>query len=239
MKNLVFVLGALCVPFVVACGSGSSSGTARSSQASTAAQEGDSCGGFVANPQKCDESQNLYCKSNGVPDMPGTCTTCDGFGLLPHIAEVCADGSEGTAHWVAENGTCQVEVCPTDGNGNSSNSCQQPSDCTGLLPQMCEQCADGTSQCAHWDCNSGACQTTTCEDNGGPASVGDDGGTAGDDGGSGDDGGGNQCQAASDCTGFLPSTCEQCADGTSQCAHWDCNANACQITICEDNGGAQ
>jgi hypothetical protein len=235
MKNLVLVLGALCIPVLVACG-GKSAGTGSSSQASSAAQEGDKCGGFVAHPQQCDESANLYCKSNGVPDMPGTCTSCDGFGLLPHIAEICADGSEGTAHWVAKGRTCQVEVCPPSDNGNP-NACQQPSDCTGLLPQMCEQCADGTSQCAHWDCNSGACQTTTCEDNGGPASVGDDSGT-GDDGGSGDDGGGNQCQAASDCTGLLPSLCEQCADGSSQCAHWDCNANACQVTVCEDNGGA-
>jgi hypothetical protein len=38
--------------------------------------------------------------------------------------------------------------------------CQEAQNqCTGLLPQFCEVCADGTTQCAHWD---DQCNVVTC-----------------------------------------------------------------------------
>lgn len=178
----ILSLSTACLSAVVGCSSApANKGASNSSADTTIAEEGDSCGGFVAHPAQCDESANLYCKSNGVPDMPGTCTTCDGFGMLPHIAEVCADGSEQSAHWVAQNGTCVIQVCEANGGtaspgGGGSNSCQQASDCSGALPRNMVQCADGTFSGAQWDCVSGACQISYCDNNGGTASSGGNGG---------------------------------------------------------------
>lgn len=211
MKKLAFAIGAVLVPFAIACSSASPT-TSTSSAASSVGHEGDKCGGFVAHPRKCDEAQNLYCKSSGNPDMPGTCTSCDGFGALPHFVKVCQDGSEDSPHWAAHGRTCEMVVCSGDNPNPSGASCQDPTDCTGLLPHICEQCADGTSQCAHFDCNAGACQTVVCDDNGGPASVGDDGGS-GDDA-SGDDAGGDDggSQPAA-CNDFNPCPADQtCID---------------------------
>ncbi len=118
MKKLAFALGAIVVPFVFACSSAPR--TSSTSAASSLAQEGDRCGGFVAHPQQCDESQNLYCKYSHVPDVPGTCTSCNGFGRLPQFAKICQDGSEDSPHWVAQNGTCQMVVCPNDTGAQAS-----------------------------------------------------------------------------------------------------------------------
>ena len=168
MKKIAFVLTA-CLPSILACGGAD---TQSSKQAvGDIAEEGDRCGGFVAHPKQCDESANLYCKYSGVPDMPGTCTSCDQYAPAPlSPLTLCDDGNTYTAHWVAQNGACVIQTCP-DGNPGTTvgSQCQAASDCTGFLPQNCMQCADGTSQCAHWDCNAGSCVTVTCDDNGGPA----------------------------------------------------------------------
>jgi hypothetical protein len=112
--KLFFVF--LCLPaFALGCGSnpGDTKAPGSTKQADSSAQLGDRCGGFVANPRQCDTSANLYCKASRVPDMPGTCTSCDDYGALPRIAEVCADGNTYSAHWVASaSGGCSVEVCP-------------------------------------------------------------------------------------------------------------------------------
>jgi hypothetical protein len=168
-------LSLTCLASLVGCGSAPSDHGASNSAAVTVAEEGDSCGGFVAHPAQCDASANLYCKSNGVPDMPGTCTSCDGFGMLPHIAKVCADGTEASAHWVAKNGTCQIEVCPD--TTNSSGSCQQASDCSGALPRNMVQCADGSFGGAQWDCVQNACTISYCDNNGGAGTSGGGGGS--------------------------------------------------------------
>jgi hypothetical protein len=176
--TISLALSTACLSALVGCSSApANKGASSSSADTTIAEEGESCGGFVANPAQCDESANLYCKSNGVPDMPGTCTTCDGFGALPHIAEVCADGTEQSAHWVAQNGTCVIQVCEANGGtaspggGGGANSCQQPTDCSGLLPRNQVQCADGSFAGAQWDCVSGACQISYCDNNGGTATT--------------------------------------------------------------------
>jgi hypothetical protein len=229
--TISLALSTACLSALVGCSSApANKGASSSSADTTIAEEGDSCGGFVANPAQCDESANLYCKSSGVPDMPGTCTTCDGFGALPHIAEVCADGTEQSAHWVAQNGTCVIQVCEANGGtaspgGGGSNSCQQPTDCSGFLPRNQVQCADGTFAGAQWDCVSGACQISYCDNNGGTASSGGNGG------------GSNSCQQPTDCSGFLPRNEVQCADGSFAGAQWDCVSGACQISYCDNNGG--
>jgi len=43
---------------------------------------------------------------------------------------------------------------------------------------------------------------------------------------------GTQCSTAADCKGALPALCEQCANGSTACAHFECVAGACQTVIC-------
>jgi len=45
-------------------------------------------------------------------------------------------------------------------------------------------------------------------------------------------GGGNGCVTAGDCNGPLPAICQQCADGSMQCAHHACEGGQCTIEIC-------
>jgi hypothetical protein len=40
------------------------------------------------------------------------------------------------------------------------------------------------------------------------------------------------CTTSTDCTGSLPQLCEVCVDGASGCAHWECDAGACQTAYC-------
>jgi hypothetical protein len=42
----------------------------------------------------------------------------------------------------------------------------------------------------------------------------------------------NSCHADADCTGALPQFCRVCSDGSTECAHWSCVSNACEITSC-------
>ena len=43
----------------------------------------------------------------------------------------------------------------------------------------------------------------------------------------------NSCSSASDCSGGLPQFCRVCSDNTTECAHWSCVENTCQITSCD------
>jgi hypothetical protein len=76
--------------------------------------------------------------------------TCNG--ALPQICEVCSDGSKECAHWVVENGKCEVEICPAPTTPK----------CTGALPQICEVCSDGSKECAHWVVENGKCEVEIC-----------------------------------------------------------------------------
>ncbi len=40
------------------------------------------------------------------------------------------------------------------------------------------------------------------------------------------------CANASDCQGALPALCQQCPDGSSGCAHFECVAAKCEIAYC-------
>ncbi len=42
-----------------------------------------------------------------------------------------------------------------------------------------------------------------------------------------------KCTSAADCKGMLPKHCQVCGDAGSQCAHFVCEMNACQIVTCE------
>jgi len=44
----------------------------------------------------------------------------------------------------------------------SANVCSSAADCTGAVPALCQQCADGGSGCAHFTCFAGQCQVAYC-----------------------------------------------------------------------------
>jgi uncharacterized membrane protein YgcG len=121
-------------------------------------------------------------------------------GALPRTEERCADGTFSGASWACKSDTCEVTFCQGHTKpvpGTSAGTCNQPTDCTGFLPQNQEQCADGTFSGASWACDSNTCTISYCANDGGLASSSgssDGGGGGGDsDGGTasggGDDGG--------------------------------------------------
>ena len=123
---------------------------------------------------------------------------------------VCCDPALGC------NGTSSTGGS-TGGTG-SSGTCDpstQPAACPGGVASQCES---GTWVCCDPALGCGGSTTT--------------GGSTG-----GTGGGNGTCGQASDCTGILPQTCEICADGNQDCDHWDCVSSACQISICENDGG--
>ena len=46
---------------------------------------------------------------------------------------------------------------------SGASSCVAAVDCKGVLPALCQQCADGGTACAHFVCASGTCQVAVCE----------------------------------------------------------------------------
>jgi hypothetical protein len=167
-------------------------------QKNSAAQEGESCGGFTAHPKKC--ADGLICQANRhIPDAPGTCVvdpdagnactaSSDCSGILPQFCEQCSDGTTACAHFECVSNQCQIATCPAAPVANcraivecvqgkhwdatqcacvddqqTGGACSADSDCSGILPQFCQQCSDGTTSCAHWACVSGQCQTVTCQ----------------------------------------------------------------------------
>jgi hypothetical protein len=45
--------------------------------------------------------------------------------------------------------------------------CNTAADCGGALPDICLQCSDGTTQCAHHVCDQGQCTIAICPTSGG------------------------------------------------------------------------
>jgi hypothetical protein len=84
--------------------------------------------------------------------------------------------------------------------------------CKGALPQNCQVCGDGTTQCAHWVVQNKKCAIETC-----PSS-----GT-----------GSGTITSPSQCQGGLPQMCQVCSNGTSRCAHWAVKNGACAIEVCD------
>jgi hypothetical protein len=191
---------------------------------------------------KSHECKIEYCeKTTSTGAASDTCESAsDCTGLLPQSSELCQDGTSQSAQWDCKKKACVISYCSDDGGpatsgGGSSSTggngtCQSATDCTGLLPRSVQQCEDGTSQPAQWDCESNACVISYCDSDGGLATSGGSG--------SGSASGNGSCQSASDCTGFLPQSSELCQDGTSQSAQWDCESNACVISYCDNDGGS-
>jgi hypothetical protein len=96
---------------------------------------GGPCGGFTQDPCTC--APGSKCIPNRIPDIPGTCAVCDPVvcpagetwdgalcecvpgcltaadchGALPDLCKVCADGSDGCAHWACVDQACEIEFC--------------------------------------------------------------------------------------------------------------------------------
>ncbi len=102
---------------------------------------------------------------------------------------------------------------PTASTSAADTACTSSKECSGPLPQICETCPDGKTECAHWDCEEHECKIAICDE---PPDA---------------------CRVAADCKGPLPQLCQECADGKTECAHWDCERHECKIEICQDHGG--
>jgi hypothetical protein len=80
-------------------------------------------------------------------------------------------------------------------------------ECTGGLPDICEICPDGKSECAHWVVEHGKCEVQICA----PVAT---------------------TPPEPVCFGPLPDICERCDDGKTECAHWVVEHGKCEIQIC-------
>lgn len=91
---------------------------------------------------------------------------------------------------------------PGSGGGGSAG-CKSPGDCA--VPEICKQCADGSTQCAEAACVNGQCSTVF------PACGG---------------GGGSACTVGSDCVQY-GAPCTVCPGGTPACPKVECVNGEC------------
>ena len=143
------------------------------------------CGGFTRHPCRC--APGLSCVPNKIPDIPGTCEPArccpTGWGMYDCREENgrtglnCHNPALGCPSSLTCGGGCDFEVsgrcpvcdpipCPA-GEVFSRELCKcvgcaTAADCTGLLPQLCQVCADGSTGCAHWSCVANRCEIATC-----------------------------------------------------------------------------
>jgi hypothetical protein len=89
----------------------------------------------------------------------GSCEAAGGT-CVPLVPDACYIGSVGDATQYSCGGGVGVECCLPPA---ADNSCQDASDCQGLLPQFCRECADGSTSCAHFSCVENTCQVATCD----------------------------------------------------------------------------
>jgi hypothetical protein len=124
---------------------------------------GESCGGFTRSPKSC--ADGLKCVFKGVPDVPGTCQHDDSNpceqagGSCVALAPGSCSGEVGDARQYSCGGGLGVECCFPASDGAS---CNADKDCSGILPQFCKVCSDGSTSCAHWACQAHHCAVTTC-----------------------------------------------------------------------------
>jgi hypothetical protein len=133
----------------------------------TGAGLGESCGGFIANAAHC--QPGLVCVYTGVPDLPGTCQNPNtnacvaaGGSCVAPVPGSCDNGAIGDARQYSCGGGLGVECC-LPAPAPTGPACNTASDCSGILPQFCQVCSDGTTACAHWACEQGHCTTAVCQ----------------------------------------------------------------------------
>ena len=85
----------------------------------------------------------------------GSCQTAsDCSGVLPMFCRICADGSNGCAHWSCASGQCQVATCETA----AAPGCAQESDCG-----QGQSCQNGSCAACHTFCNMACVQGKSCQ----------------------------------------------------------------------------
>ncbi|HTR54854.1 MAG TPA: hypothetical protein VMJ10_29400 [Kofleriaceae bacterium] len=89
----------------------------------------------------------------------GSCQAAGGS-CVPLVPDICSQGELGDADQYSCGTGVGVACCLPR---QSADACNADSDCSGLLPQFCRGCSDGTESCAHWSCVDNACQITTCD----------------------------------------------------------------------------
>ena len=88
----------------------------------------------------------------------GSCEAAGGT-CVPLAPDACYIGSVGDATEYSCGGGVGVECCLPP---QADTSCHADTDCSGILPQFCRECSDGSTSCAHWSCVDNACQVATC-----------------------------------------------------------------------------
>jgi hypothetical protein len=88
----------------------------------------------------------------------GSCEAAGGT-CAPLVPDACEIGSIGDATEYSCGGGVGVECCLP---AQPDNGCHADADCSGILPQFCRVCDDGSTSCAHWSCVENACQIATC-----------------------------------------------------------------------------
>ena len=125
---------------------------------STTSGWGGPCGGFVANPKKC--QKGLTCVASHVnPDLPGTCEpdcVVAGGECVALAPGTCNNGTTGGHSCGTGLG---VTCCMPKAAGPT---CAKAADCTGALPQICQVCSGGNTACAHWSCVKKHCEVAVC-----------------------------------------------------------------------------
>ncbi len=92
-------------------------------------------------------------------DHGGSCEAAGGT-CVPLVPDSCANGTVGDATQYSCGGGVGVECCLP---AQPSNQCNADSDCSGILPDFCRVCSDGSESCAHWSCAQNMCQIVTCQ----------------------------------------------------------------------------
>lgn len=100
-----------------------------------------------------DGSDHFFTMTRG-----GSCEAAGGT-CAPLVPDACEFGSIGDPTEYSCGGGLGVECCLP---AQADTSCHADADCSGILPQFCRQCSDGSTSCAHWSCVAGACQVATC-----------------------------------------------------------------------------
>jgi hypothetical protein len=116
-------------------------------------------GTVCANNADCAVTEYCQTASDGQCGSSGTC-----------VSKVAACSDDGPI--CGCSGTNYQRRCDAAGTGDNiahagkcaptAPQCASDSDCKGPLPSLCKVCSDGTTQCAHWSCQSGQCQTMVC-----------------------------------------------------------------------------
>jgi hypothetical protein len=129
-------------------------------------------------PAVCIYRANTYSPGATFPrgDFCNNTCSCLGDGGVECTQQSCAGGCAYNG-WTYANGEvllckeCNQCICLAPDIAVLTNTvcgappqtCQLPSDCTGVLPSLCIPCSDGGQGCAHFECDGGVCVDGYCD----------------------------------------------------------------------------